>query len=168
MDSNSRHVPERPLPPYSYVPGGAHPHPISDPAGHMANRAHSAPAAIDPADWPASRDFLHGIDLFNHGFYWEAHEAWEGLWHAAGRRGATADFLKGLIKLAAAGVKHRQQMPEGVTSHARRAAELWRGITDERLLGLRLTELITVAEALVRDGWPTPSPILRPGQDDAS
>ncbi|MER9222262.1 DUF309 domain-containing protein [Mesorhizobium sp. M0644] len=23
------------------------------------------------------------IDLINHGYYWEAHEAWEPLWHAA-------------------------------------------------------------------------------------
>jgi Domain of unknown function (DUF309) len=21
----------------------------------------------------------HGLDLFNHGYYWEAHEAWESL-----------------------------------------------------------------------------------------
>ncbi|TGQ49534.1 DUF309 domain-containing protein, partial [Mesorhizobium sp. M1C.F.Ca.ET.210.01.1.1] len=27
--------------------------------------------------------FRWGIDLFNHGYYWEAHEAWEPLWHAA-------------------------------------------------------------------------------------
>ena len=50
-------------------------------------------------------------DLLNHGFYWEAHEAWETLWHAAGRKGEIADFLKGLIKLAAAAVKAREGNP---------------------------------------------------------
>src|SRR5262245_50212565 len=105
MTEIARYVPERPLPPYRDVPGGAQPHPISDPAGHMANQPHSPPTAIDPANWSASRDYLYGFDLFNHGFFWEAHEAWEGLWHAAGRVGFVADFLKGLIKLAAAGVK---------------------------------------------------------------
>jgi hypothetical protein len=51
------------------------------------------------------RAYLRGIDLFNFGYWWESHEAWEGLWRACGRRGPAADFLKGLIKLAAAGVK---------------------------------------------------------------
>ncbi|MER9007639.1 DUF309 domain-containing protein [Mesorhizobium sp. M0862] len=27
--------------------------------------------------------FRWGIDLFNHGYYWEAHEAWEPLWQTA-------------------------------------------------------------------------------------
>jgi Domain of unknown function (DUF309) len=53
-----------------------------------------------------SREYLHGIDLFNHGFYWGAHEAWEGLWVACGRRGPTATYLQAL-NLAAAGFKAR-------------------------------------------------------------
>ena len=64
------------------------------------------------------------IELFNAGYYWEAHEAWEGLWHAHGRRGATADLIKGLIKLAAAGVKVRERRPRGVITHSRRAASV--------------------------------------------
>jgi predicted metal-dependent hydrolase len=63
--------------------------------------------------------------LFNAGYYWEAHEAWEGLWHAHGRLGPTANVLKGLIKLAAAGVKVRQGQPHGIITHARRAASLF-------------------------------------------
>ncbi|MER9856292.1 DUF309 domain-containing protein [Mesorhizobium sp. M0098] len=35
--------------------------------------------------------FRWGIDLFNHGYYyWEAHEAWEPLWHAANEARSTA------------------------------------------------------------------------------
>ena len=60
------------------------------------------------------RRIVEGIALFNAGYYWEAHEAWEGLWHAHGRDGPTADVLKGLIKLAAAGVKVREGRPHGV------------------------------------------------------
>ena len=67
------------------------------------------------------------IDLFNHGYYWEAHEAWEAIWIALGRRGAQADFIKALIKLTAAGVKLRQRRPRGAVRHARRAAELFAG-----------------------------------------
>ena len=65
-----------------------------------------------------------------------------------------ADFLKGLIKLAAAGVKHREGNPGGVRSHVRRAAELWRGIAttpeaiQRRYLGFSVEELIELANDL--------------------
>jgi hypothetical protein len=97
---------------------------------------------------------LYGLDLFNHGYYWEAHEAWEGLWHACGRRGRTADFLKGLIKLAAAGVKARAGQPRGVQDHAHRAAELFErtmgspGSEDVVYMGLSLPELIRQARGI--------------------
>ena len=70
-------------------------------------------------------------DLFNNGYYWEAHEAWEGLWHAYRRSGAKADFVKGLIKLSAAGVKAREGNASGVSRHARRAVELFRAATED-------------------------------------
>jgi predicted metal-dependent hydrolase len=162
-----RYLPDEPFPPYAFVPGGRFPHPFSDPAGHSYNTPREHPAAPDLRNWRASRAFLRGVDLFNHGYYWEAHEAWEGLWHACGRRGVVADFLKGLIQLAAAGVKHREGVPQGVTTHARRAAELWRetartlGTGPGRLLGLQIDELIGVAERVCQGGWCDP-PLLRP------
>ena len=114
-----RYLPDEPLPPYAFVPG-RFPHPTSDPAGHSYRSVRELPAAPDADNWRASRAYLRGVDLFNHGFYWEAHEAWEGLWHACGRCGVMADFLKGLIQLAAAGVQSiRQEMPQGVTNKAR-------------------------------------------------
>ena len=97
------------LPDYSYVPGGPWPHP-----GREAKRlgqAKPAKSAIEGDDWPASPRYLRGIALFNAGYYWEAHEAWEDLWHAHDRRGPIADVLKGLIKLAASGVKVRDRQP---------------------------------------------------------
>ena len=115
---------DSPLPPYSYVPGIT-PHPVSDPRGHMYNVPHPAPPpALDPAHWQPSETYRYAADLFNHGFYWEAHEAWESLWHAAGRRGPVATWLKALIKLAAAAVKLREASAAGAQRHARRALEL--------------------------------------------
>jgi uncharacterized protein len=163
-----RLVPEEPLPPYSFVPGGQFPHPESDPAGHAFGRQRAAAPELDPARWQAGRPYLYGLDLFNAGFYWESHVEFESLWLAAGRKGVVADFLKGLIHLAAAGVKDREEKPRGVKSHARRAAELWREVarssgTEERLfLGLRPPELIGMAETVSRDGWPHPPPVLLP------
>ena len=73
-------------------------------------------ALADLRDWQENRIYLGGIDLFNHGYYWEAHEMWEALWHRTGGDAVTAMFLKGLIKLTAAGVKIREGNPRGTAS----------------------------------------------------
>jgi hypothetical protein len=140
-----RLVPEMPLPSYAHVPGKT-PHPNSDPRGHSYGK--KPERLVRPDKWQACRPYLHGIDLFNRGFYWEAHEVWEGVWHAYGRAGAPASFVKGLIKLAAAGVKHREGSLRGVRSHTSRAAELFQqvaeevGTPSEWYMGLCLKDLI--------------------------
>jgi len=114
-----RYLPERPLPPYAFLPGGAHPHPIRDPHGHAHGRA--------PA--PPETAFVWGVDLYNHGFYWEAHEVWEGRWRAEGS-GAQAAFLQGLIQCAAACLKLRggkwaaaQRLASRAMGHLEQASE---------------------------------------------
>jgi hypothetical protein len=156
-----RLVPDLSLPPYAFVPG-RNPHPESDPAGHSYGR-HPAPAVLDPGRWRDCREYLFGLDLFNTGFYWEAHAQWESLWQGAGRKGAVADFVKGLIQLAAAGVKHAEGMPDGVRGHARRAAELFRGLGEGAFCGLHLPDLTTTAEGIARQGWC--AFFLRPGEN---
>jgi hypothetical protein len=160
---NPRLVPEEPLPPYAFVPG-RFPHPESDPAGHSFGRTRSAVPPLDPDQPSASRVYLRGLDLFNAQFYWESHVEFESLWIACGRKGIVAEFLKGLIKLAAAGVKHREQKPVGVKSHAGRAVNHWRQVARERdwFLGFPLAELIQLADRIDRDGWPEPPPVLLP------
>lgn len=147
----TRLVPELPLPPYGYVPG-RFPHPITDPAGHSYGHVAQQPPPVDQQNWHESSPFLFGCDLFNHGYYWEAHEAWEGVWMACGRHGTTATFLKGLIKLAAAGVKAREGRAAGVARHATRAAELLHQVRNElaadRYCGLDLAELEEIARNL--------------------
>ena len=109
---------------------------------------------VTEANWRTSTHYLLGVDLFNHGYYWEAHEAWEGLWHACGRAGEVAEFLKALIKLAAAGVKAREGNENGVRRAASRARELFvrlageRGEERDRFLGLSLDELDRHAQML--------------------
>ncbi len=94
----------------------------------------------------APEDLLaHGLDLFNNGYYWEAHEAWELLWRAAPRDSADALLLQGLIALAAAGVKVRQGQPIGVTRHAQRAARFFASLP-ERIAGFRRDDLTAFAQ----------------------
>jgi len=150
MSQAPRYCPQQPLPPYSYVTGLA-PHPTRDPAGHSFGRHEPRPPPLDEANFRDNPAYLFGLDLFNHGFYWEAHEEWESLWHAAGRKGAAADVLKGLIKLAAAGVKAREGRAEGVRRHARRAEELLRPAHQggrQHCFGLFLEDLIGAAQSI--------------------
>lgn len=111
-------------PPYSYVPGGPWPHPKSNPAGHSYGKPEICVNSIEPAKLLESLEMRWAIELFNKGFYWESHEVWESLWHAAGRKGEVADYLKALIKLAAAGVKVREGSRAGVRTHSSRAFQI--------------------------------------------
>jgi hypothetical protein len=112
--------------------------------------------------------FLRGVALFNAGYYWEAHEIWEGLWHAHGRRGQIAEVIKALIKLAAAGVKAREGQEHGVRVHSLRAAELLASVRKQgeaRRLGLDLDEWIercrTIAANPLLDPGPRGAPVVR-------
>ena len=88
----------------AYLPG-RQPHPVRDPAGHSY---HGEPMPVAAEASLGSDVFLWGLDLFNHGYYWEAHEAWEGLWQVVDRGGPSRMLFKGLILLSAAGVKIRE------------------------------------------------------------
>jgi hypothetical protein len=153
----NRLLPDEPLPRYSYVPGRL-PHPVSDPAGHAFGHTPSPVAPLDPARYTECRTYLYGLDLLNQGYYWEAHEALEQLWHAAGRHGPTAMLLQGLIKVAAAGVKVREGRAGGTRRLAQGARELFeRAFTElgtETHAGLRRADLVASthqAEACATD-----------------
>ena len=92
-----RLVPCRSFPAYAYLPG-RHPHPVRDTDGH------SYGLQLDKGVIGAETELFWGADLFDAGYYWKAHEAWEPFWHAADRESAERSILKGLILLAAAGL----------------------------------------------------------------
>jgi hypothetical protein len=52
--------------------------------------------------WHTDIRYLHAADLFDHRYYWEAHEAWEALWHSAEPDSSTHRLLQSLIQYAAA------------------------------------------------------------------
>lgn len=123
MNESANDFPD--LPPYTYVPGHA-PHPVSDPKGHMRHTRL-------PETWSQHQHLLWGKRLFENGFYWEAHEAWEHVWLDLGRTSGEALTTKGLIKLAASGVKCREGNVAGAIRHALRAAELLCPGSDSKL-----------------------------------
>ena len=94
-----RWLPQKSFPPYAYLPG-REPHPVRDPTGHSY---HVEPIPVAAEASLGSDVFLWGLDLFNHGYYWEAHEAWEGLWQVADRDGPLRMLFKGLILFVGSG-----------------------------------------------------------------
>lgn len=152
------------LPGYSYVPGL-----WSRPTIHQANMPWMADeqntANFYPEHWQLCTAYLAGIDLFNAGYYWESHEAWEFVWNHSGRTTCAARFVQGLIKFAACGVKAREGILEGVRRHARRSAELW-NICEfaHNAGGLELEELREASQWLLQNAEATvacdPVPVL--------
>ena len=124
-----RLLPDRTFPPYAYLPG-RFPHPLRHPEGHSYGAEPHATVRVDAA--LKSEEFRWGVDLFNFGYYWEAHEAWEGLWQASREAPEQRTFLHALILLSAAGVKLREGKGVPALRHARRAARLLRALQHQR------------------------------------
>jgi predicted metal-dependent hydrolase len=126
------------------------PHPIRDPKGHSHNRKPRSPQPLVPESWADNRTYLIAVDFFNMGYYWEAHEEWERLWRVSGPDSTVGRFLKGLVKLSAAGVKVREKSIHGVRRHAASAGEVFADVAaevgSERYCGLEFTMLQFAAD----------------------
>ena len=90
-----------PLPAYRHRPGTT-PHPRRDPTGHSHGKTEEPHPPWQPEYWRTLDAWLHGVDLFNAGYWWEAHEALEALWIAGGRTTPHARFVRGVILISAA------------------------------------------------------------------
>jgi hypothetical protein len=139
----------RPLPPYSYVTG-QHPHPLRDPAGHSFGQAPEPVVPLDESNWPTNQAWLYAIDLFNHGFYGRPMKRGKDCGMPPGDVDQPR-FLKGLIKLAAAGVKAKEGRPAGVRRHAARATELLAPVQGKCLYGVDVDALVAECQRLVGD-----------------
>jgi len=149
-----RLLPDRAFPPYSFIGRGhGFPHPRNEPGGHARDLPEPEAEPLDLEAPHQCVEHLWGIDLFHHGYYWEAHEAWESVWFACGRRGDAAELLRGLILLAAAGVKARQGRPSGVRRLALGARRRFETLlaTRRRAGGLDLEHLARFASRIAEN-----------------
>ena len=135
------------LPPYSYIPGHW-PHPIRDPNGHSYQVEPTQADNLDLTQWDTCQHYREGIELFNQGYYWEAHEAWEGIWRLNGKHGAQAQFLQGLIKIAAAGIKIRQKHSKAACSLLTQSATHF-----QKVMGKHLEKLAGGIHLKVLERW---------------
>ena len=69
----------------------------------------------DPMPLDLERKLYHeGIELFNEGEFFEAHEVWEDIWHMA--YGVKFYFYQGMIQCAVALEHYHRSNPRGVLS----------------------------------------------------
>ncbi|MEE9264127.1 MAG: DUF309 domain-containing protein [Vicinamibacteria bacterium] len=148
----ARRYSERAFPPYRHQPGET-PHPERDPAGHMYGRTEPAPKTFDPDRWRENELYLYGVDLFNHGYWWEAHAEWERLWQATGRSDTAGSFLQGLIQVAAALVQHRAGRTEGARKLAIKGVAKLRRV-DGRFMGVDVAAFADAVESSIESGTP--------------
>lgn len=145
-----RLLPSTDLPRYTYVPGSDTPHPYRDARGHSYQRKSPSPKMLTASTWAENRHYLLALDYFNHGYYWESHEEWERLLRTTGNDSPVGRFLKGLVKLSAAGVKVRENSIHGVRRHAASAGEVFADVAaevgTEYFCGLEFTTLQFAAD----------------------
>lgn len=113
--------------------------------------------------------FAYGVDRFNGGYAWEAHECWEVLWRREPRGTRRWFLLRGLIQFAAARVKAAQGRAEGAAElHRRGLAALDQGLspsaTGDPLPGFDAEEFLRDARRTGDSGglppirWARPAP----------
>ncbi len=101
-------------------------------------------------------DPSRGVQLFNSGQYWEAHEAWEHEW-VPDRRGPDSGFYKGLIQVAAGCLHYQRRNRRGAVNKWRSGAAYLRPYLPAHN-GVELSPLVTAVDgfldAMSADGWP--------------
>lgn len=117
IPASVRYAPQHAFPPYPFLPG-RDPHPTNDPRGHSYGTGAHKPPYRPPDRWRENDAYLFGVDLYNHGFLWEAHEAWESVWHPTKPDAVQAELLQGLIQCAAASLKIPMEQPAGLAKLA--------------------------------------------------
>jgi predicted metal-dependent hydrolase len=98
-----------------------------------------------------------GVDLFNSGRYWEAHEVWEREW-TPDRKGPDSGFYKGLIQVAAGCLHYTRHNRRGAVNKWRSGANYLRPYLPGHK-GLWLAPLVTEVDrylgAMREREWPS-------------
>ena len=97
-----------------------------------------------------------GIELFNEGRYWEAHEAWEEAW-TPDRHGPDSGFFKGLIQVAAGCLHYTRHNRRGTVNKWRSGAGYLRAYPGVHQ-GVALAPLVRAVDrmlaAMDAEDWP--------------
>jgi uncharacterized protein len=138
----TRYCPEQDLPTSSFLPGLGQPRP---------DERENSGGPWTAENWQEIQPWLFGVDLYNAGFFWEAHEAWEAVWKSWPKDSSEGLVVRGCIQAAAALLKIRLNCPGGVKKLSERSLNTWKlsqqGSPDESTLGFNLSTLQKQFEA---------------------
>lgn len=99
---------------------------------------------------------MRGIELFNSGEYWHAHEVWEEEW-TPDRNGPDSGFYKGLIQVAAGCLHYTRHNRRGAVNKWRSGAGYLRPYLPAHH-GVQLAPLVTAVDgfvtAMLDQDWP--------------
>lgn len=137
-----------PLPSYRFIPGQT-PHPRKSPEGFWYGQPEPVWPCFLPEHWFESEGYVYGLDLFNATLWWESHEQWESLWRTLPRDAMPAQFLRGLIQLAAAHLRCVMGSFDGALRLWQRAEENFRCCPDE-YCGLSLSRVLKEAHVYLK------------------
>lgn len=97
-----------------------------------------------------------GVELFNSGRYWDAHEVWEHEW-MPDRKGSDGGFYKGLIQVAAGCLHYSRRNRRGAVNKWRSGADYLRPYLPEHR-GISLAPLVSSVDgfldAMGGRAWP--------------
>jgi predicted metal-dependent hydrolase len=97
-----------------------------------------------------------GVELFNGGRYWDAHEVWEHEW-MPDRKGPEGAFYKGLIQVAAGCLHYSRHNRRGAVNKWRSGADYLRPYLPEHR-GISVAPLVSSVDgfldAMGTGGWP--------------
>jgi uncharacterized protein len=149
-----------PFPSYRFVPG-LHPHPRRHPKGHSYGTPEVPPPRVPVERWRENAVYLHGIDLYNFAYWWECHEALEGLWHLTGHTGTEAQFLQGIIQTAAANLQRHMGHPDGARRLGREGIARLASVGLRTFMGVELGPFIRAVNDYHVDEDTAAIPLLR-------
>jgi uncharacterized protein len=109
---------------------------------------------------------LRGVDLFNSGRYWDAHEIWEAEW-TPDRKGPDSGFYKGLIQIAAGCLHYTRRNRRGAVNKWTSGADYLRPYLPAHR-GIALAPLVEAVDrfldAMQKEAWPElKMPVVRVG-----
>jgi hypothetical protein len=148
------------FPAYRFV-GGLNPHPRRDPRGHAYGIPEVPPPRVPPERWRGNDVYLHGIDLYNFAYWWECHEALEGLWHLTGHQGTEAQFLQGIIQVAAANLRRHVGSPIGARRLGGEAVGRLESVGRPQYMGLTIAPFVAAVRARHLEESTDAIPMLR-------
>ena len=134
-------------PDHAYTPGKNDRHP-EDFFDEIKNSVSTGMTANEISQ---SRAYLFGFELFDQGFYWEAHEVWEPVWLALPDSAQEKFFVQALIQTSNAYLKLRMEKPKAALRLCGIAREILCKCQKQKVMGCEQGAVLSVIDDVERE-----------------